>query len=79
MEIINGQLHSESIARVSVSEVGDAREVITMGEGWNWWNGSTDRGLPFCAEGSSGYPEVYFTGSAGNSIAWDKITASAEG
>lgn len=80
MEIINGQLHSESIARVSVSEVGDAREVITMGAAWEYWNDdSTDRGLFISAEGSAGLGEVFFTDCAGNSLAWDANVGWGEG
>lgn len=78
MEIINGQLHSESIARVPASQMGDAREVITMGAAWEYWNNnSTDRGLSFSAEGSAGLGEVFFTDYSGNSFAWDEASAWA--
>lgn len=80
MEIINGQLHSESIARVSVSEVGDAREVITMGAGWGYWNGnSADGGLPFGSEGTSSIGEVLFNDCTGNSVTWDALVGWGEG
>lgn len=78
MEIINGQLHSESIARVSAAEMGDAGEVITMGAAWEYWNdNSTDRGLSFSAEGSAGLGEVFFTDCSGSSSAWHTLTAWA--
>lgn len=78
MEIINGQLHSESVARVSVSEVGDAREVVTMGAAWEYWNdNSTDRGLSIGAEGSAGLGEVFFTDCYGNSSSWYEISTWA--
>lgn len=76
MEIINGQLHSESIARVSASQMGDAGEVITMGAAWEYWNhNNIDRGLSFSTEGSAGLGEVLFTDCSGNSVAWDALTA----
>lgn len=78
MEIINGQLHSESIARVSASEVGADGEVITVGAAWEYWNdNSADRGLSFSAEGSAGLGEVFFTDCSGNCITWDTLTAWA--
>ncbi len=78
MEIINGQLHSESIARVPVSEVGDAGEVVTMGAAWEYWNdNSTDRGLSISTEGSAGLGEVFFTDCYGNSITGDSLSAWA--
>lgn len=80
MEIINGQLHSESIARVSAAEMGNAGEVITMGAAWEYWNsGSADGGLPFSSEGSAGLGEVFFTDHYGCSSAWDEASAGAEG
>lgn len=78
MEIINGQLHSESIARVSAAEMGDAGEVITMGAAWEYWNdNSTDRGLSFSTEGSAGLGEVFFTDCSGNCVTWDEASAWA--
>ena len=78
MEIINGQLHSESIARVPVSQVDHDGEVITVGAAWEYWNdNSTDRGLPISSEGSAGLGEVFFTDCYGNSSSWDEISAWA--
>lgn len=78
MEIINGQLHSESIARVSASEVGADGEVITMGSAWEYWNsGSADGGLPFSSEGSAGIGEVLFADCSGNCVTWDALTSWA--
>lgn len=78
MEIINGQLHSKGIARVSASEMGNDGEVITMGAAWEYWNDNdTDRGLSFSAEGSAGLGEVFFTDCSGNSFAWDEASAWA--
>lgn len=78
MEIINGQLHSEGIARVPASQMGDAGEVLTMGAAWEYWNhNDTGRGLPFSAEGSAGLGEVFFTGCSGNSFAWDEASTWA--
>ena len=76
MEIINGQLHSESIARVPAAEMGDAGEVITMGAAWEYWNDHTSNGgLPIFAEGTAGLGEVFFTDCAGNSFAWNQNAA----
>lgn len=78
MEIINGQLHSESIARVSAAEMGDAGEVITMGAAWEYWNdNSTDRGLSFSTEGSAGLGEVFFTDCSGGVFTWNEASAWA--
>lgn len=78
MEIINGQLHSESIARVSVSEVGANGQVITMGSAWEYWNdNNTDRGLSFSTEGSAGLGEVLFSDCTGNSVTWDTLASWA--
>lgn len=78
MEIINGQLHSESIARVPVSQVDHDGEVITMGAAWEYWNDNgTDRGLFVGSEGSAGLGEVFFTDCYGNSITGDTLSAWA--
>lgn len=80
MEIINGQLHSESIARVPTSQVGSNGEVITMGAAWEYWNyNSTDRGLSFSTEGSAGLGEILFNDYSGNSITWDALVGWGEG
>lgn len=80
MEIINGQLHSESIARVSASKVGADGEVVTMGAAWEYWNDNgIDGGLSFSSEGSAGLGEVFFTDCTGNSFAWNEASAWAQG
>ena len=81
MEIINGQLHSESIARVSAAQVGGIGEcgTICSRDEFDGFIDSVDGGLSFGFEGSASHGEVFLSTSYGGSIAWDPATFDAEG
>lgn len=81
MEIINGQLHSESIARVSTAEMGRNGEVgaVCSRDEFDGFIDNTDGGLSFGFEGSAGHGEIFIPTSYGGSIAWDPATFNAEG